>query len=195
MKRFLIALILLTTTAWASTPSSHEAWTRVALSRVPVSRHDKTPERAEQHRVNLDVFAAEIARVSEKAPLPPRQWASLLGAIGGAESHFDTAVTAGNCLPLACDKGRARSAFQCHRLQFVADLWDRANGDIAVQVEMADKVLRRTWGTCLVQGVPMPQAAFRGYAGVSCSWPMRGEDLRVAYYVKLMSTPKPGGGT
>lgn len=127
--------------------------------------------------------------MSERAPLPPRQWAALLVAIGGAESHFDTEVIRGNCKPLACDRGRARGAFQGHRLRFVQDLWDRANGDIAVQVAMADKTLRRTWGTCRAQGVPMPAAAFRGYAGASCSWPMRGEQLRLSYYARAMSTP------
>lgn len=190
MKRFLIALLLLTTTAWASAPTNHEVWVRAALDRVPVAKGDKTPARAELHSTNLDWFATEIARVSEHAPLPPKQWASLLGAIGSAESHFDTEVTAGRCNPLACDKGRARSAFQVHRLRFVEDLWDKSPGNIAVQVDLVDKVLRRTYGTCLPQGVPMPQAAFRGFAGVSCSWPMRGEALRVSYYNKLLATPR-----
>ncbi len=187
-QRYLAALIVLVVTAVASASTSHVVWTRAALGRLPVSRHDKTPERVELHDRNLDVFAAEIARVSEKAPLPSRQWASILTAIGAAESHYDTEVTAGRCLPLMCDKGRARSAFQVHRLRFVEDLWDTAPGNIAVQVALADKVLRRTWGTCLKQGVAMPMAAFRGFAGVSCSWPMRGEDLRVSYYNRAMAT-------
>jgi len=189
VKKALTGLVLLVTTAALAseaTPPIQVSRVRAALDRIPVSKHDKTPERAEQHAANLEAFAQEIARVSERAPLPPRQWAALLVAIGGAESHYDTEVTAGRCLPAMCDHGKARSAFQVHRLRFVEELWDNAPGNIAVQVDLADKVLRKTWGTCLPQGVAMPQAAFRGFAGVSCSWPMRGEALRVGYYNRAM---------
>jgi hypothetical protein len=191
VRQSIVALSVLVVTAVASADAApkHVAWTRAALSRTPVSKHDKTPERLELRAQQQTKFATEIASVSERAPLPPKQWASLLIAIGAAESHYDTEIINGNCKPWACDRGRARGAFQGHRLRFVQDLWDAAHGDPRVQVEMADKVLRRTWGTCLKQGVAMPAAAFRGYAGVSCSWPMRGEELRLSYYARAMSTP------
>ena len=75
-----LALLLVTAFAFADAPP-HQAWTRAALNRVPASKADRQPDRAELRSQNLDVFAREIARVSEHAPLPPHQWASALGAI------------------------------------------------------------------------------------------------------------------
>jgi hypothetical protein len=155
---------------------------------VPRSKLDRTPERAELHSANLDMFAAEIARVSEKAPLPPRTWSSLLGAIGGVESNFDTDIVAGRCPPYACDHGRAKGAFQNQNVGPVADLWPRADGDIVVQVAMADRMLRRSVSRC-APFAPFPAHVFRAYRGGSCSWPVHREAERVAYYVRLMATP------
>lgn len=180
--------LLIAAAAFGSPPPAHVAWTRAALDRVPVAKTDRTPERAELHAQNLDVFAVEIARVSANAPLPARQWAALLGAIGSNESNFDTEIVAGRCAKWACDHGRAKGAFQNHKLSFTADLWPVADGNITAQVDMADRTLRRTWGTCTRLGVPFPASAFRGYAGVSCSWPMRGEQQRVNAYLRLMAT-------
>lgn len=189
IRRLLTALALLTATAAASAPPGHVSWTRAALARVPASKLDREPERAELRSANLDAFAREIARVSEHAPLPPHQWASLLGSIGGIESNFDTDIVAGRCPKWACDHGRAKGAFQGQRLRFVADLWDVADGNPVAQVDMADRVLRRTWATCQGLGVPIPQGAFRSYAGRSCSWPVHREAERVAAYQRLLATP------
>lgn len=189
IRQALIALVLLlTTAAVASTP--HAEWTRAALARVPVSKHDRTEDRAATHAANLDAFAVEIARVSASAPLPPRQWASLLAAVGSIESNYDTDIVAGRCPAWACDHGRAKGAFQNQNVGPVADLWPKADGDIAVQVAMADRMMRRTWRGCKAQGVPFPAGAFRSYAGRSCSWPVHREAERVATYLRLMATPK-----
>jgi hypothetical protein len=156
---------------------------------VPVSKHDKTPERLAVRAEQLDAFAIEIARVSVKAPLPPRQWASLIGAVGSIESNFDTEIVAGRCKPHECDHGRAKGAFQNQLVAPVADLWPIADGNITAQVDMADRMLRRTWRGCEAQGVPFPAGAFRAYAGRSCSWPVHREQERVAAYLRLMATP------
>lgn len=193
-KRYLLGLLLLTTTAFASSPSSHELWVRAALARAPVTKADKTPERADLHSRNLDAFAVEIARVSAKAPLPPQIWSSLLGATGGIETNFDTDIVAGRCLPYQCDRGRAKGAFQNQNVKPVADLWPTADGNIAAQVDMADRMMRRTYRGCEGQGVPFPAGAFRAYAGRSCSWPVHREAERVALYNRLMATPRPGSG-
>jgi hypothetical protein len=191
MQRFVtafVALALLTGSAWGSAPSVHVSWTRAALSRVPVSKHDRTPERAEQHAQNLDAFAQEIARVSATAPLSPRQWASLLGAVGSVESNFDTDIVAGRCKPHQCDHGRAKGAFQNQNVGPVSDLWPTADGDIVAQVAMADRMLRRSVSRC-APFAPFPAHVFRAYRGGSCSWPVHRESERVAAYVRLMSTP------
>ncbi len=188
LKRYLLALVILLVTALASAAPSHHLWVRAALDRVPVAKLDKTPERTVLRAQNLDVFAAEIARVSAKAPLPPRQWASLLGAIGSVESNFDTDIVAGRCKPYECDRGRAKGAFQNQNVRPVADLWPNADGDIATQVAMADRMLRRSVSRC-APFAPFPAHVFRAYRGGSCSWPVHRERERVAAYVRLMATP------
>jgi hypothetical protein len=188
MKRTLVALPLLVATAALAAPPQHAAWTRAALGRVPASKLDRQPDRAELHSANLDAFAVEIARVSEHAPLPPHQWASLLGAIGGIESNFDTDIVAGRCPKWACDHGRAKGAFQNQNVGPVADLWPRADGDIVIQVAMADRMLRRSTTRC-APFAPFPAHVFRAYRGGSCSWPVHREQERVAAYLRLMATP------
>ncbi len=198
MKRYFLALAILLVTAFAGAASPpHAEWTRAALSRVPRSKADTGAERAELHERNLGTFAVEIARVSAHAPLPPHQWASLLGAIGGIESNFDTDIVAGRCLPHQCDHGLAKGAFQNQNVKPVADLWPIADDNIPAQVDMADRMLRRTWKGCEAQGVPLPAGAFRSYAGRSCSWPVHREAERIALYNKLMATPrvKTGGAS
>jgi hypothetical protein len=198
MKRLFLTLMLLTTVAWASAPSGHELWVRAALSRVPVGARDKaSPERLERHAQNLDVFAVEIAKRSANAPLPPQQWSALLATQGGIESNLDTEIVAGRCLPKDCDvtkvKGatvfRAVGGFQQHNVSYVSELWPTAAGNIPVQVEMADRTLRRSLSRCK-PFAPFPAHVFRAYRGGSCSWPVLREAERVALYTRLMATPR-----
>jgi hypothetical protein len=138
--------------------------------------------------------------VSERAPLPARQWAALLATQGGIESNFDTAVVNGQCLAHQCDphlvKGqrvfRAVGAFQQQNVSYVADIWPTAAGNIPAQVEMADRSLRRSMGRCK-PFAPFPAHVFRAYSGGSCSFPVARESERVATYVRLMATPMPAG--
>jgi len=198
--RFLIALALIGGTAAASAPNAHTAWVRAALARVPVAVGDRLPERIETRAKNLDLFAVEIARVA-----PTRERAALLIAIGERESHYDSEVIAGRCPPARCDvvviKGqrihRARGAFQGHRLGFVAELWDRAPGDIPAQVAMADRVLRRSLVRCKTFA-PWPAHVFRAYRGGaegSCSMPLKDEAARVAAYQRALATALPKAGS
>ena len=173
VRHLLVGLSLILVTAFAQADSAREvAWTRAALSRLPVGKHDRTPERIAQHARNLDVFAVEMARVAEKEPLPAKQWISLLGAIGSVESNFDTEVTAGRCERWQCDahlvKGvvvhRAKGSFQQQLTTVVADLWPTADDNIPAQVEMADRTLRRSLGRC--KGfAAFPAHVFRAYGG------------------------------
>lgn len=202
MGRLLMVLILLTTAAWGSAPTSHELWVRASLARVPMGARDKaSPERRERHAANLNVFAVEIAKRSFNAPLPPQQWSSLLATQGGIESNLDTEIVAGRCLPKDCDvtkvKGvpvfRAVGAFQQHDVSYVSDLWPTAAGNIPAQVEMADRTLRRSLTRCK-SFAPYPAHVFRSYRGGSCSWPVLREAERVALYNRLMATPRPRSG-
>ena len=196
VRRLLTGLLLLTAAAAADAQRTHERWTRAALDRVPVGKHDqRSPERLEQRARNLNVFAAEIARVSERAPLPARQWAALLITQASIESNLDTEVTAGRCLPHQCDahrvKGelawRAVGAFQQWNVPHVRDLWPVAAGNIPAQVEMADRTLRRSLTRCK-PFAPFPEHVWRAYKGSSCSFPVQRESERTALYVRLMGT-------
>jgi hypothetical protein len=188
VRRLLSGLGILLATAVASADGGQVAWTRSALSRLPLSKGDREPERAELHAKNLDVFSQEIARVSARAPLPPQKWASLLGAIGGIESNFDTEIVAGRCPKWACDHGRAKGAFQNQNVGPVSDLWPVADNNPRVQVAMADRMLRRTWKQC-ERFAPFPASVFRGYSGHGCHFPVHREAERVAAYQRLLATP------
>ncbi len=205
--RMLSGLAILVATAAASAedapPAQCVAWVRAALKRVPISKHDSTPERLERRAVQQEAFAVEIALVSERAPLPARQWASLIMATGSIESNFDSAVVDGRCLNHQCDphlvKGqrvfRAVGAFQQQRVAHVDDVWS-STPTIAQQVEMADRSLRRSLGRCKAFAA-FPAHVFRAYGGGSCSWEAPREAERVAAYVRLVGTagPKQGGST
>jgi hypothetical protein len=198
-----VALALVASTALAEPmpPQRHVAFARAALARVPVSKRDRTPERLGRRAEMLETFAAEIARVSERAPLPPQQWMSLLVTQASIETNIDTEVVAGRCLRFQCDphlvKGavvhRAVGAFQQQLVSYVADLWPTAAGNVPAQVEMADRSLRRSMTRCK-PFAPFPAHVFRAYGGGSCSWPVAREAERVGLYLRLVATPSQKGG-
>jgi hypothetical protein len=178
-------VLLLAGTVLGSTPL--EPWVRTGLGKLPVSVADRRPERSEVKAGQTDLFVDAIVKASQNAPRPAKQWAALLLTIGSSESNFDSAIVLGDCRPWQCDRGRARGAFQNQRVSFNAELWDRAHGDIEVQVKMADLALRRSLVTCIRLGVPYPAGVFRAYAGRSCSWPLHDEARRVATYLRLVA--------
>ena len=201
--RALVALPLLVAAAALGTetapPQRHVAFARAALARVPVSRFDKTPERLATRAQQLDSFAVELARVSERAPLPPQQWMSLVGSVGSGETNFDSAIVAGKCESFQCDPKRVADgivfqsvgAFQQKRFAHVEDLWHAAAaGDIPAQVAMADRQLRRSMTRCKAFA-PFPNHVYRAYAGTSCSFPIHREEAKVAAYLRMLSTPVP----
>ena len=152
-------------------------------------------------REHLEDFAAEINKATKGAPLPPKEWAALLATIGNHETHFETRLVRGDCIweKRECDatviKGvrifRARGVFQNHRNVFNAELWDTANGNIPAQVQMADEGLRRAFNTCRGSGASGVQGALRAYAGASCTKPMKGEQVRLATFGRLVRITRP----
>ncbi len=193
--RALVALVLLLVTAIAvAAPSPrHVNWTRAVLDRLPVAKADREPERLALRAKQLDQFAVTIAEASQKRQRPPREYAALLATIGGHETNFDTQLVLGICKPWQCDRGRAKGAFQNHNVRLVADLWPTAAGDIVAQVEMADRVLRRSLTRC-APFAPYPAHVFRAYRGGaanSCSFALKDEQSRVATYFRILATPEP----
>lgn len=175
----LILINLVQCPAHAS-PESLEDWTlRKALS-LPVYYEDHAPggiaELTTDKRTELETLAREVARVSRKAPLPPRQWAALLLTVGYHESTYSIRIVQGDCRKYECDGGRARGAFQGHRLAaMTAETWSKmvGIGNLPTQVEQADQLLRRHVRTCPGDVVT---SIVTGYMGKRCG----GEDAQVA---------------
>lgn len=206
MQRFVVALALVTGSAVASAPTPHEQWTRAALARLPVAVKDR--DRTEEKRQQLDALALAIARESLTAPVSPRQWVAVLGAIGFRESTFSLDVHAGQCLRFQCDARKlagggvqfmARSSFQLHENDHTRPVWAQLVGveNTVVQVAAASKMAKIGHYRCARLGVPFPASVFRGFSGASCSFEHPGEKARIGTYAVLLSTPtiKAGGAS
>lgn len=152
--------------------TSFEGWVLGRAMALPVYYEDnppagiagKTTEKVRQ----LEAISSEIARVSLKAPLPPRRWAALLLTTGYHESAFSLRIMNGSCRKHECDSGRARGVFQGHRLSSMTEeTWSRmvGTGNARTQVEQADMMLRRHVGTCPGIG---EVGIFYGYMGRRC---------------------------
>lgn len=198
VRQSVVALSVLVVTAVASAdpPPSQVATARKMLARLPVPKADREPDRAELRAQQLDAFAVELARVSADRP-SPRQHMAFLVTLGGAETNFDTQLVLGICKPWQCDKGKAKGAFQNWRVSFTKELWAVADGNIAAQVDMADRTLRRSMTRC-APFAPFPAHVFRAYKGgaaSSCSWPLKDEAARVATFNRLMGVKVAGGAS
>ncbi len=187
MSKLLTFMILATVVFFSAVAmgATHQAWCRAAIARLPVFHEDKGDP---NKQLQLEQIADAISIVSKKGPVPPRQWAALILAVGSAETNFSTRIIAGRCKKHECDGGRARGFAQNHRNAFNAEIWENANGSVENQVRLADDGLRRAFNTCRQFGAPFPHGALRAYAGSSCSKPMKGEALRVATYQRLLLT-------
>ena len=177
MKKLLLASFLLALNAH-SAPQSIAEYTTSVIRRLPVYHEDKG---SSDKDAQLDAIASAVAKVSRKAPLPPRQWAALLLTIGFHESTFSLRIHAGNCKPKECDRGKARGPWQTHRNMDNAAMWDKLHGIVNVdhQVWAADRLLRRVARTCSNQaGINVP-GILTAYAGRRCfqDWPGLNERL------------------
>ncbi len=191
-RRLIVALLLLTTAAFASAPS-HVDWTRAALGRLPATAEDRV---SETRPVELDTLASSIAEVSRSAPRSPQEWSALLMAVGSNETNFAGRLLRGQCRleRHECDSvkrkdgtwyARARGWGQVHRNQKNAELWDAAETDVVAQTKLVDAQLRMAYWQCSRSGVPWAQATLNAYFGVRCgaTWP--GLDKRIATFNRL----------
>jgi hypothetical protein len=171
------------------------------LLSLPAPMRDRALGMPELRNAQMEAFAVEISKVSKGAPLPPRDWAALIVTVGNHETHFETRLVAGNCFweKRECDATmshgerifRARGAFQNHRNTNNVQWWEAANGNIPAQVQMVNDGLRRGWNTCRTSGVTVAAGALRGYAGSSCTKPMRGEGERLQTFERLRRVVAP----
>lgn len=173
----LSAFIVLTATCNAEGAAGQretlEAFTLRKAMALPVYYEDQPPGGMVgptlEKRVELETVAREIARVSARAPLPPRQWAMLLLMTGWHESTYSIRIVMGSCRKHECDGGRARGAFQGHRLASMsAEVWAKMVGleNLPTQVEQADELLRRHLRTC--PGASDAESIITGYMGKRC---------------------------
>lgn len=169
-RRIALALFLFTFAASAANPTT-QTWARTALARCPTPHADPA---------DLDLIAAELAR-----QVPSRKKAALLIAIGCQETHYDKRIIAGQCKPWECDRGKSRGAWQGQRNHDVANLWDAANGNIPIQLQMAYTTLNHSMIRCEPFG-PFPAHVFRAYRGGSCDWALKDESMRIWWYEKAI---------
>src|SRR5687767_12279984 len=95
---------------------SFEAYVLAGLNALAVFTEDRAPELAEQKRQQYAAIASAVASVAGEQKIARRaEWASLIVAIGYAESGFSLRIMDGRCKPWECDRGRARGGWQVHR--------------------------------------------------------------------------------
>lgn len=171
-KLLLILFIFLFAFNASSAPQSLAEYTTTAIRKLPVYYEDKG---STEKDAQLDAIAQVVAKVSRKAPLPPRQWAVLLLTIGFHESTFSLRIHAGNCKPKECDRGKARGPWQTHKNMDNAPMWDKLHGieNVEHQVWAADRLLRRVSRTCSNQTGVTVSGILTAYAGRRChqDWP------------------------
>jgi hypothetical protein len=202
--RLLTALALLSASAVASSPSSHERWARAALDRLPVFGEDR--DAAEAKSAQLNAIAAAIAYESKRQTIrPPREWAALLTSIGFHESTFSLRIHRGECnlLKRECDAAkkngqlyaRAKSPWQLHENKLNRDSWPFMTGieNTDLQVLEASAALQRGHWTCSRSGVPWLVGTINGFAGRMCSAKWPGLEARLATFNRVLATPTPAG--
>jgi hypothetical protein len=186
----LVALLLLTATAWASAPPSQVSWTRAALARLPETKDDRVSETRD---AELDALAAALAETAVGAPRSPHEWIALELSVGSNETNFAGRLLRGECRleRHECDSvklkdgtwfARARGWGQVHRNSVNAQLWDAAETDVEAQTKLVDQRLRSAYWTCARSGEAWVRATLNAYLGVRCgaNWP--GLDRRVATF-------------
>ena len=194
--------VLLATRCGSGAPQTLLDWTNTAIRKLPTYYEDNPPGgiagRTNEKEAQLSAIALAVAKVAQKAPLPPRQWAALLLTIGFHESTFSLRIHAGHCKPHECDRGRARSPWQLHMNAENKHLWPKLQGieNTDAQVWAADHLLRRVAGTCRPPtsktGDVRPNMTIHtvagiltAYAGVRCGVEWKGLAEREATFRRL----------
>ncbi len=167
------------------------AYTLAALNALPFAVEDREHDLKPAQYVAI---AQAVSQLKPPAGMGAKDWRALVLAVGAAETHYLIRVMDGQCRPLECDKGLARSAWQMHRNLFNAPVWDRLQGlsNIPLQVTTADAMLKRAYHQCRASHVDplvLVQRTVLGFAGRPCdphatAAPWRGLGLRTTYWLK-----------
>jgi hypothetical protein len=159
-----------------------------ALLALPVFKDDLADERKP---AQYAAIASEIAQLKPPAGVGRKEWQALVLVIGYAESGYALRITEGNCRTYECDRGRARSNWQMHQNDHTRPVWDQLQGfsTLHVQVQTADKMLKRAYYTCERSNPNGFWAAqtILAYAGRGCVdrqtiAPWKGLNLRLEYW-------------
>lgn len=163
-----------------------------ALQKQPVFVEDRKPELTEAKASQLSSFARAIALASAKPPVPvsPKDWAAMLVAIAGRETHFSLRIHRNECFKWECDRGRARGPWQQQQNLFTKPVWDKLIGleFVDVQAQVASAALGRGFWTCNPKRTGVADwrvATINGYAGKRCGAEWNGLKLRMADYVRI----------
>ncbi len=161
-----------------------------ALLALPTFHEDVADERKP---AQLAAVAHEVAQLKPPAGVGAKEWRALVVAVGQAESGFSLRIMEGNCKPFECDRGRARSNWQMQKNRLNEAVWDELQGfeSLRVQVQIADKMLKRAYYTCERSNPDGFWAAqtILAYAGRGCVdrktiAPWRGLDHRLELWRK-----------
>lgn len=158
------------------------------LITLPVYKADvSAPAKAAQ----LETLGAAIASAAtaEDWPLGEKSLAALLITVGYHESAFALHVHEGRCRPWECDGGRARGPWQLHSNRYTRTVWDQLHGveHSEIQARAAAKMLTLAYWTCVgrKRRDDWVRLTLRGYAGAGCNSPIKGEDSRVAMFMRV----------
>ena len=185
-RNLLVAIAILLVTAFASASTSLEDFTRRAVASLPIHKDDRD---FAGKPTQLETIAVAISRHSKAPPggIAPKAWAALMLDVAFNESGLSQRIVEHHCRPRECDSGRAKGLGQLHANTFNRDEWQRADGDIELQVKMLDDGLRRGYWQCARSGVGFPAATLSGYAGQGCGAQWAGLSKRLAVYNRLVT--------
>ena len=148
-----------------------------ALALLPIFGEDRpvTPEKQRQ----LDAISQAV-RAAAKTP----DEAAFLLAFGWHESNFSLRIAQGRCKPHECDRGKARSPWQLHRVGMTEERWAQMQGVEHVNEQAAEAMNRARWALrqCSTDRI---RGAFRVLSGRGCQYPLKGEAERVATFERV----------
>lgn len=124
--------------------------------------------------------ATPVAEAVARYARTPQE-AAFLVAWGRYESEYSPRIIANDCRKYECDHGRARGAWQAHRVA-AGKLWDDLPGNIDAQARVAARHARWALGECSGDA----RCAFRLLGGLHRDRKLKGEEKRVETYARAL---------
>lgn len=180
------------------------------LSTFPVFHRDIKTETPEDRLIRLNTYATALDRVTERAtcqgewavPECKPRWhgsrvelALVLAGQAFQETGLSRDVHRGTCQDYECDPRKkdgkvihlARTSWQLHNNQMIAEEWDPMVGDTQAATEAAAWAAAKMWVSSYGICGGTLEGGFAAYAGQSktCTW--SGAPRRVAFYRMIRS--------